>query len=51
MDLKDIKEANPVELAEYVVAIRIYGKPAFEWWVPYTLKKRERIISKAKAKY
>ena len=44
MDLKDIKEANLVELAEYVVSSRIDDKPAFTWWVPYTLKKRERII-------
>lgn len=51
IDLKDVKEANPIELAEYAVASRIDDEPAFAWWVPYTLKKRERIISKVKAKY
>ena len=51
MDLKHVKEANPVELAEYAVAAKIDDEPAFAWWVPYVLKKRERIISKAKAKY
>lgn len=39
------------ELAEYAVANKIDQEPAFRWWVPYTLKKRNRIISKTKAKY
>ena len=51
MDLKDVKEASPIELAEYAVANKIDKEPAFAWWVPYTLKKRQRIISKVKAKY
>jgi hypothetical protein len=51
VDLKDVKEANPVELAEYAVANKIDDEPAFAWWVSYTLKKRNRIINRAKAKY
>ena len=51
VDLKDVKEANPIELAEYAVASQIDDEPAFAWWVPYVLKKRERIISKTKSKY
>ena len=51
MGLKDVKEASPIELDEYVVANRIDDKPAFAWWVPYTLRKRNRIISKVKTKY
>ena len=51
MDLKDVKEANPIELAEYAVANKIDDEPAFRWWVHYVLKKRNRIISKTKAKY
>ena len=51
MDLKDVKEANPIELAKYAVANGIDDEPAFAWWVPYVLKKRKRIISKAKTKY
>ena len=39
MDMKDVKEANPVELAEYALASGIDEEPAFKWWVPYTLKK------------
>jgi hypothetical protein len=29
--LKDLKESNPVELAEYAVANRIAEEPAFKW--------------------
>ncbi len=49
--LKDLKVSNPVELAEYAVAHNIEKEPAFNWWVSYTLKKRDRIISKVKSKY
>ena len=33
------------------MANKIDEEPAFAWWVPYTLKKRERIIKKVKLKY
>ena len=49
--LKDMKEAYPVQLAEYAVSSRISGEPAFAWWVPFTLRKRNRIIAKVKSKY
>ena len=51
VDLKDVKSANPIELAEYAIASQIDDEPAFAWWVPYTIKKRNRIINKAKTKY
>ena len=51
VSLKDLKHGYPVQLAEYAVTCGIEKEPAFAWWVPYTLKKRERIISKLKAKY
>ena len=51
MNLKDVKEASPIELAEYAVANQIHDEPAFAWWVPYCLKKKDRIISKVKTKY
>ena len=41
----DIKESYPVELAEYTTVKQIYEEPAFAWWVPYSLKKRDQIIS------
>jgi hypothetical protein len=49
--LRDVKDANPVELAEYAVANKIDHEPAFNWWVDWTLKKRNRIINKVKPKY
>ena len=49
--LKDIKASYPVQLAEYAHHCRIADEPAFAWWVPHVLKKKERIISKIKSKY
>ena len=49
--LKDIKDSNPVEVAEYAVANRIQEEPAFAWWVKSVLRRRNRIISKVKSKY
>jgi hypothetical protein len=49
--LKDLKESFPVQLAEYAVGNKIAEEPAFAWWVPYTIRKRDRIISKVKSKY
>ena len=49
--LKDMKNSYPVELAEYAVASKIDHLPAYSWWVPYTLKKRTRILKKLKSKY
>ena len=40
-----------MQTAEYAVAAKIAMEPAFAWWVPYTLKKWNRIISKVKSKY
>jgi hypothetical protein len=48
--LRDMKEANLIEVAEYAVANKLEYHPAFAWWVPFTLKKRERFISMAKAR-
>ena len=49
--LKDLKESNPVELAEYAVSQNIQSEPAFKWWVGYTLKKREAIIAKVNSRF
>jgi hypothetical protein len=43
--LRILKESNPVDIAEYVVAKGIADEPAFDWWVPYTLRKRDVIVS------
>jgi hypothetical protein len=49
--LKDIKDTNPVEVAEYAIANKIDQEPAFAWWVKFVMRKRERIISKLQKKY
>ena len=51
VSLKDLKESYPVQTAEYAVAAKIAMEPAFAWWVPYTMNKRNRIRSKVKSKY
>ena len=43
--LKDLKESNPVDIAEYVTARGVADEPAFAWWVPYTLRKRDVIVA------
>jgi hypothetical protein len=49
--LIDVKNAYPIEVAEYAIANKIHEEPAFAWWVPFTLKKRNRLLSKVKSKY
>ena len=51
IELKDLKESYPIELAKYATRNGLVQEPAFAWWVPYTLRKRNRIISKVKSKY
>ena len=46
--LADMKESHPVEVAEYARARGIDMEPAFEWWVPHTLKKRQGILAALK---
>ena len=42
--LKELKESNPCELADYTRQQNIDKLPAFDWWVPHTIKKRNHII-------
>ena len=46
--LNVLKEANPVEVADFVIAKGIYSEPAFSWWVPHVVRKREVILSEVK---
>ena len=43
--LTEVKDSNPIEVAEYAVTKGIDEEPAFEWWVPFTLRKRDRSIA------
>ena len=48
INLADMKEAHLVETAEYTRARGISNEPAFAWWVPNTLRKREVILAVVK---
>ncbi len=49
--LVELKEAYPIQMAEYAVANKIDHEPAFAWWVPCTLKKRNRILNAVKKRH
>ena len=46
--LRDMKEANPLEVAEFAVRSNIADEPAFAWWVNPTLKRRNKIIKQVR---
>jgi len=48
--LKDMKESHPIDTTEYAKARGITDEPAFAWWVPYTLRKRDVILSAVKSR-
>ena len=48
--LKDVKESYPVQLAKFAISNRIAEEPAFAWWVPFVMKKRNCILAKVKSK-
>jgi hypothetical protein len=49
VDLSMAKEAYPIQAAEYAVANKLVSEPAFSWWVPYTLRKRDLNHQKCEA--
>ena len=49
--LKEMKESNPLQVADYAEANQIAAEPAFAWWVPWTQKKRKRILKAMKKRY
>ena len=48
INLADMKEVHPVEMAEYARVREISNERAFAWWVPYTLRKRDAILTVVK---
>ena len=40
-----MRKFNPIEVAKFSTAHGISDKTNFAWWVPYTLRKRDKIIS------
>jgi hypothetical protein len=49
--LKDLKESNPVEVAECAVSAKLVSEPAFAWWVSFALKLSDQIIGKIDARF
>ena len=48
--LKDLKESHPLQVAEFTYMAGIAGEPAYNWWVGWVIKKRDRIISLVKCR-
>jgi hypothetical protein len=48
--LKDLKKSHTIETAEFAKARSIADEPAFAWWIPYMLRKRDIILSKINAR-
>lgn len=46
-----MKESNPIQVAEYAVANKLVEEAAFARWVPFVLKRRERIIGAVNSRY
>ncbi len=44
-NLADLKESHPIETTKYAKILGVDHEPAFNWWVPHVLKKRDHIIS------
>jgi hypothetical protein len=49
--LKDMKEAFPIQVAEFAVSQGIQDRLAFRWWVPTTLRRYSRIVKAVKSRY
>ena len=49
--LNELKESNPMEVAEHAVANRIQDEPTFAWWASKVLRQRNRMMSKVKKKH
>lgn len=49
--LKDLKDSYPVQVVDYAELNNLTQEPAFRWWVPLVIKKRNCILKKVKSKY
>ena len=50
VDLKVLKELNPVQVDEYVISCGIQNEPAFALGVPYVMQKHDVIVSAVKSR-
>ena len=49
LSLKELKNSNSVDVAEYAKANRIDSEPAFDWWVHDVLRRKNRLIKMARS--
>jgi len=49
--LKDVKESHLLQVTQYSINNGLAEEPAFAWWVPRTVKERDRIIKAMKKQY
>jgi hypothetical protein len=49
--LADMKNSFPVQVDEYVIAHQLQDLPAFRWWVPDVIKRKQRMIKAVKTRY
>jgi hypothetical protein len=49
--LRKMKESNPTKVAEYAVAQGIDKEPAFAWWVPFFMKRRDLYVKAVGTRY
>lgn len=51
LPLKQLKETNSVETAQYARDNRIIEEPAFDWWAMHVLKRRTRLIKMSQSRH
>ena len=50
-NLKDMKEAYPIQVADCTISRGIQDHVAFRWWLPSTIEQKSKIIKAVKSKY
>jgi hypothetical protein len=50
LPLKELKETNAVDVAQYAKDNRLLEEPALAWWAPHVLKKLHRLIKLTKSR-
>ena len=51
LPIKELKETNSVETAQYALDNRIIEEPVFDWWAAQTLKRRTRLIKMSQSRH
>jgi hypothetical protein len=51
LSLKELKETNTIETAQYAVDNRINKEPAFDWWTRDVLKRKKRLMKMSQSRH